>query len=72
MFAAYTTQREVLAPFGVEHERFRPAPRYDFTGPPHDGRLHYERAGFPLAPPMWRAFARAAIRRLKLGDERFL
>ena len=40
MLDAFVTQRATLAPFGVERELFRAAPRYDFTRPPHDGPLH--------------------------------
>ena len=28
--------------FPIAIERFRPAPDYDFTQPPHEGRLFYE------------------------------
>jgi LmbE family N-acetylglucosaminyl deacetylase len=68
MLAAYAMQREVLAPFRAEVERFRLAPAYDFGAPPHDGRLHYERFGFGVAGAMWRAFARAAVKKLALPE----
>lgn len=68
MFAAYATQRDALAKFRGESERFRVAPRYQFVAPPHDGRLHYERFGFAMAGPMWRAFARNAMKKLGLGE----
>lgn len=47
MFAAYDSQRSVLRDFDPSVERFRAAPRYDFTKPPHDGVLNYERFGDP-------------------------
>jgi LmbE family N-acetylglucosaminyl deacetylase len=72
MLSTYASQREVLGSFGVALERFRTAPRYDFGSPPHDGTLHYARAGFPVAPTLWRGLARAATRRLGLTRERFL
>jgi LmbE family N-acetylglucosaminyl deacetylase len=68
MFAAYATQRDVLAAFRGESERFRVAPRYQFAAPPHGGRLHYERFGFGMAGTMWRAFARSALKKLGLGE----
>ncbi len=40
---AFATQRDVLRQFGVGEERFRPAPPYDFTRPPHNGPAYYER-----------------------------
>jgi hypothetical protein len=68
MLAAYVTQREVLAAFRSETERFRVAPSYDFGAPPQEGRLHYERFSFGVGGAMWRAMARAAIKRLGLGE----
>jgi LmbE family N-acetylglucosaminyl deacetylase len=41
----YPTQRETLSYFPIGIERFRLAPRYDFTQRPHAGMLFYE--GFP-------------------------
>jgi N-acetylglucosamine malate deacetylase 2 len=42
MFDCFVTQQHVLRMFSPEVERFRTAPDYDFTRPPHAGRLHYE------------------------------
>jgi len=42
-------------------ERYRPAPRYDFTAAPHEGSLHYETLGFDLTGARWRELAAAAI-----------
>ena len=41
----FVSQQQTLAQFGTERESFRVAPVYDFTRPPHGGRLLYE--GFP-------------------------
>lgn len=55
MLTAYHSQRAVLAPFmAVGHECFRVAPTYDFTCPPHAGRLHYERLGMRPSAAEWR------------------
>ncbi len=60
LLALYASQRAVLAPFlNVAAEKFRPAREYDFTRPPHDGALHYERLGMKPAPETWRALVRA-------------
>jgi N-acetylglucosamine malate deacetylase 2 len=66
MFSAFATQRDVLAAFKCECERFRMAPSYDFGIAPHDGRLHYERFGLGVGGSTWRAFARAAMKKLPL------
>jgi LmbE family N-acetylglucosaminyl deacetylase len=60
MLDCFTSQRAVLAPFAeLAHERYRVAPDYDFGRPPHDGALHYERAGFSITGEQWRALAGA-------------
>lgn len=61
MLACFTSQAEVLAPFGTERERFRPAPDYDFTAPPHPGALLYEGFGWSWTGERWRALARSAL-----------
>lgn len=47
MYASHASQAGVLAalPASAE-ERFRPAPGYDFTGPPPGGAVWYERYGW--------------------------
>jgi N-acetylglucosamine malate deacetylase 2 len=65
MLDAYASQRRTLAQFGVEREAFRPAPRYDFTAPPHDGALWYERFDWGCTGAEWRARAAAALRELE-------
>jgi LmbE family N-acetylglucosaminyl deacetylase len=42
LLSAFTTQQQTLQYFGSEVERYRLAPRYDFTAPPHAGKLFYE------------------------------
>jgi LmbE family N-acetylglucosaminyl deacetylase len=66
MLAAFATQRETLAQFSVRAERFRTAPAYDFTVPPHLGQLHYERFAWGCTGAEWRAHARRALRALEL------
>lgn len=60
MIACFATQREVLGLFPTDVERFRPAPRYDFRHPPHEGPLWYEQLGWPMTGDRWRRLARAA------------
>jgi hypothetical protein len=61
MIDRFVSQRELLAAFGTEIERFREAPDYDFTQPPHQGELHYERLGWNITGALWRRYARAAL-----------
>ncbi|WP_049949756.1 PIG-L deacetylase family protein [Sorangium cellulosum] len=72
MLACFASQKETLAPFGAEVERFRPAPAYDFRMPPHDGGLHYERLGFPIDGARWRKLAIKTLTLLGLDRERCL
>jgi LmbE family N-acetylglucosaminyl deacetylase len=65
MLASFGSSAPGLAELGGQgRERFRPAPRYDFTQPPHEGRLHYEALGLPLDGRRWRRLAAAAQREL--------
>ncbi len=57
MFDCFVSQRHILEPFGVQTEAFRPAPDYDFTRPPHPGRLNYEQFDWGTTPERWRKHA---------------
>ncbi len=61
MFAAFTSQVELLKTFPIAVERFRQAPRYLFTVPPHDGQLDYERLCKKMTGSEWRAQAERAL-----------
>jgi len=67
MFQIYRSQSEVLQAFPVEVERFRPAPLYDFTKPPHAGQLYYENFDWGVTGYEWRSLAAAALQQLGLG-----
>ncbi len=67
MLDCHASQREVLAPFGVERERFRVAPRYRFDVPPHAGVLHYETLGWPMTGARFADLARRAIGELGIA-----
>ena len=70
MLDCFESQRETLAPFyELDKERFRPVPDYDFTKPPHEGQLLYERNGFPMSGERWRSFALRAVRALDVAGE---
>ena len=64
MLACFKTQQPVLQYFGTGGERFRAAPAYDFTAPPHSGRLFYEQFSWGMKEGEWTAQAEAARRAL--------
>ncbi|MHB9027857.1 MAG: PIG-L deacetylase family protein, partial [Candidatus Latescibacterota bacterium] len=57
MMNCFKTQRNMLANFPVSIERFRPAPLYDFTAPPHGGKLFYEQYDWGMTGGEWRSNA---------------
>jgi LmbE family N-acetylglucosaminyl deacetylase len=57
MLACFKSQQAVLHYFPVVPEKFRRAPRYDFTQAPHAGALHYERLGWGITGHSWRELA---------------
>lgn len=61
MVECHHSQRLVVQGFPLEQERFRPAPAYDYSRPPHPGRLWYECRGWPMTGERWRRYATAAI-----------
>jgi LmbE family N-acetylglucosaminyl deacetylase len=65
MFEAFTSQQDLLQAFPTEVERFRRAPRYLFTVPPHEGQLDYERFCKRVTGAEWRAQAERALEVLR-------
>ena len=65
MMAAHSSQRASLSPFGLDRERFRSAPAYDFRELPNGGALLYERYPWGMNGALWRELAASA--RAKLG-----
>ena len=66
MLAAYVTQRRLVFEFSSPLERFRPAPAYDFTVPPNDGRLNYKGSDWGMNGGDWCALAARALHDLAL------
>jgi N-acetylglucosamine malate deacetylase 2 len=64
----FVSQRETLAPFGIEQEQFRLAPDYDFTHTPHAGRLLYENYDWGLTGARFCQLARAALDTLEIRN----
>lgn len=67
MLAAHASQAPLLEEFGfgTGEERFRRAPAADFTAPPHEGPLWYERMGFTMTGARFRELARRATAELR-------
>jgi N-acetylglucosamine malate deacetylase 2 len=66
MYDCFTSQQRIIQTFSLEIEKFRPAPRYVFTRPPHEGELNYERFGDPFLGDRWRRAAEEALATLRL------
>jgi len=64
--ACFRTQEKALAPFPLDIERFREAPLYDFTRPPHEGTLYYENYNWGVKGAKWRELAKKALKELRL------
>jgi LmbE family N-acetylglucosaminyl deacetylase len=58
---SYASQAKVLSQFPLKKEPLRMAPAYDFTVPPHEGALYYERFPWGVSPAQWRDLARSAF-----------
>ncbi|MEA2553931.1 MAG: hypothetical protein QOJ65_2107 [Fimbriimonadaceae bacterium] len=66
LFECFASQRDTLKYFLTGVERFRAAPRYDFTKPPHEGRLFYENYSWGMSGQCFRSLAHEALRELGL------
>ncbi|MEX2177918.1 MAG: PIG-L family deacetylase [Gemmatimonadaceae bacterium] len=65
MFEQFVSQRACLSAFPIGVERFRVAPRYNFTAPPHEGILGYEQYCDVICGEEWRARAGQALEALR-------
>jgi LmbE family N-acetylglucosaminyl deacetylase len=68
LLGRYESQQRTLEWFGVAVERFRIAPKYVFTDPPHAGRLFYEQFDWGMRGERWRQLAGAALDALRLSE----
>lgn len=69
MVECFKTQLAMLKIFPLNVEKFRPAPLYDFTCPPHKGKLYYENFNWGATGKEWRRLARKALRELGIRGE---
>jgi len=61
MLACFQSQQAIISTFNPDCERFRRAPAYDFTQPPHPGKLLYESRRRAWTGKHWRRRANAAL-----------
>jgi N-acetylglucosamine malate deacetylase 2 len=61
MFACFQTQKESLDVSPIGPEKFRQPSTYDFTAPPHRGKLYYENFDWALRSDEWRSLANKAL-----------
>jgi LmbE family N-acetylglucosaminyl deacetylase len=67
MYAAHGSQHDVLLLFGVDTERFRVAPSYDFSQPPNGGLVYYDGQPWSMTSERWHRLAADALAELGLG-----
>ena len=70
LVACYPTQQRVLKNLLPTPERYRPAPAYDFSRPPHPGSLLYEFFPWKMTGVHWRQLASAALEELGLEQSK--
>jgi LmbE family N-acetylglucosaminyl deacetylase len=64
LISAYTSQQRTLCGFPLCEEPVRISPAYDFTKPPHRGKLYYENFDWGVNGHTWRRLARCAMKHL--------
>jgi LmbE family N-acetylglucosaminyl deacetylase len=64
MVECFATQIQMLRQFPLDVERFRAAPVYSFTDPPHFGKLFYENFDWGMTGERWRRLAAEASQHL--------
>ncbi len=67
MATAYESQKHVIAEFPSQVEQFRPQPQYDYSRPPHLGKLNYEIWEWPMSGKDVCAAFQAFLRVRRLG-----
>jgi hypothetical protein len=67
MFRCFHSQRQMLENFPIGTEKLRPAPPYDFTAAPHEGRLFYENFEWGITGHRWRTLAAHSLAELRVG-----
>lgn len=59
MLRCFTTQQETLQYFRTDYEMYRIAPDYDFTQPPHESPLFYEKFDWGISAERFRQLTAA-------------
>jgi N-acetylglucosamine malate deacetylase 2 len=61
LLSCFATQSETLRYFRDDLEQYRIAPRYDFSTPPHEGELFYEKYPWGMTGARFRALVRFTL-----------
>jgi LmbE family N-acetylglucosaminyl deacetylase len=69
MFDCHVTQRAVFPAFDATEEKFRLAPRYHFSAPPHPGDAGYNQYMGAFTGAVWRRHAWRAMRELDVWKD---
>ncbi len=69
LIACFTSQRETLSGFNATTERFRVAPEYDFSAPPHHPPVLYDNYPWGMTSGRFSELASQAERELSLNHE---
>ena len=64
LLRCYASQHLALRELPLTHEKFRLAPDYVFSEPPHPGKLLYERFSWGVTGDEWRTLAHLALEEL--------
>jgi LmbE family N-acetylglucosaminyl deacetylase len=68
MLECFASQARMLSQFPVDTERFRSAPVYDFSQPPHPGKLFYDYFPWGMTSERWLRLATQAARSLGISE----
>jgi N-acetylglucosamine malate deacetylase 2 len=68
LLSCYESQKSTLANFPVRREPIRVSPCYDFSMPPHTGKLFYENFPWGVIGSEWRGLASQAREKLGLSS----
>lgn len=68
MLDCFVTQQKTLSAFRGNKESFRYAPGYDFSIPPHKGKLYYEYFNWGIDGAQWRSNALSALKVLGIQN----
>jgi LmbE family N-acetylglucosaminyl deacetylase len=70
LYGCFDSQKDLLATFPLEVERFRPAPRYDFNEMPQVAEILYDQYELGTTSSQWLELSRAAAKKIQADGSR--